>query len=111
MYFRMQGRSLTRDADIEEQGTIRVFATRSAHLTADIVIEACAKREPPKPRNKMKPEETERNDLNLEYRLESAADRRGLVVLQEPVKMVGRCGASFSTTSHHFHCSSQNQRE
>lgn len=50
--FRVRGRSLVRDAYIEEEGTITVYTTRGAHLTADIVIEVLVEREPPKPRHK-----------------------------------------------------------
>ena len=80
--FKSRGRSLIRNADIDEQGTIRISTAKGAHLTADVVLEALAERESRRRQGaKITPEEIEENKLRLEYRLDSAVDRRRLVSL------------------------------
>ena len=43
--FLKKGRSLLRDADVEEEGTIKIGTVRGAHLTSNAVIEALNVRE------------------------------------------------------------------
>ena len=43
--FRASGRILLRDADVEDNGTIRIKTTRGAHLTSNAVLDALKRRE------------------------------------------------------------------
>ena len=77
--FENKDRTVLRDADVEDQGTIRIKTTRGCNLTSDVVLEALQKREKKKGDAFMlKRKREEERLLRLDYK-EKATDIDHLV--------------------------------
>ena len=75
--FRASGRSLLRDADVEENGTIRIRTTGGAHLTSDAVLDALKRREEVR-RGRQSPK---KDAMKENYGKETASEMRRLCAL------------------------------
>lgn len=79
--FKARSRSLLRDADVEEEGRIRIGTRTGCHLTSDIVLEVLGKREAPKKKNILKRVMKSNEEVNC-YN-EPVADIRHLISLTD----------------------------